>query len=220
MLCGCIRPLNESSRISEDLRPIAMTKQSVQEYRKAVASDLFRYAGALGCMTFFQTFRTEAGFRLTFWLRTVQFLGSSRNWILGGHRLAAWFYHRNCVRCAVQISLHASIGRGLYLPHALCIVVHGDCVIGENCTLSHGVTLGSSPRDEGAKVPRVGDRVFFGPGAVAFGAITIDDDSAIGANCVVTKNVPQNATVVGVPGKIVSFQGSHGCIKKVMQEYE
>jgi serine O-acetyltransferase len=195
-----------------------MTKQPAQDYRKAIASDLFRYVGALGYMAFFQTFRTEAGFRLTFWLRTVQFLRSRRGRFPGGHRLAAWFYHRNCVRCAVQISLRATIGRGLYLPHPLCIVVHGDCVIGENCTLSHGVTLGSSPRDGGAKVPRVGNRVFFGPGAVAFGAITIEDGSAIGANCVVTKDVPENAVVVGVPGRILSFRGSDGCIKQVLEE--
>jgi serine O-acetyltransferase len=197
-----------------------MTKQAAQDYRKAVASDLFRYAGALGCMAFFRTFRTEAGFRLTFWLRTVQFLRSSRRWRLGCHRLAAWFFHRNCVRCAVQISLRATIGRGLYLPHPLCIIIHGDCVIGENCTVSHGVTLGSSSHEGGAKVPRVGNRVFFGPGAVAFGAITIDDGSVIGANSVVTKDVPENAIVVGVPGRIISFQGSDSCIKRVTEEQE
>lgn len=197
-----------------------MTKQPAQDYRKAIASDLFRYVGALGYMAFFQTFRTEAGFRLTFWLRTVQFLRSRRGRFPGGHRLAAWFYHRQCVRCAVQIGLQASIGRGLYLPHPLCIVVHGDCVIGENCTLSHGVTLGTSSRGEGRDVPRVGNRVFFGPGAVAFGAIRIDDGAAIGANCVVTKDVPENAIVVGVPGKVVSYRGSGDQIKRMLEKRE
>jgi serine O-acetyltransferase len=194
-----------------------MADQSTREYKLAVASDLFRYDGTLGFGTFLRTFRTEAGFRLIFWLRTVQFLQSRRKRIPGAHRLAAWFFHRQSVRCAVQIGLRASIGRGLYLPHPLCIVVHGDCIIGEHCTLSHGVTLGSSSRGEGTSVPRVGNRVFFGPGAVAFGEITIADGAAIGANCVVTKDVPENAIVVGVPGKVVSLRGSAEQIKRVLE---
>lgn len=113
-----------------------------------------------------------------------------------------------------QVLLHcefpntAEIGAGVYMPHPYSIVIHGDARIGSNCHLSQNVTIGVGGRGANSGVPRIGDRVYIAPGAKIFGAITIGNDVAIGANAVVTKDLPDNAVAVGIPAKIISYQGS------------
>lgn len=109
------------------------------------------------------------------------------------------------------------LGGGLFLPHAFGIVVNRRCIIGKNCNLAQGVTIGIANRGERAGVPSIGDRVFVGPGAVVFGAIRVGDDAAIGANCVVTKDVPASGVVVGIPGKVVSHAGSRGYVNQTLE---
>jgi serine O-acetyltransferase len=82
-------------------------------------------------------------------------------------------------------------------------------VIGENCNISQGVTIGQAGREGKQLTPIIGDRVYIGPGAKIFGGIKIGNDVAIGANAVLTKDLPDNAVAVGVPAKIVSYEGSH-----------
>ena len=77
-----------------------------------------------------------------------------------------------------------------------------------DCNLSQGVTIGIGGRGERRGVPRVGDRVYFGPGAKVFGPIVVGDDVAIGANSVVNRDVPPRAVAVGVPFRVVSLEGS------------
>lgn len=82
------------------------------------------------------------------------------------------------------------------LPHPYGIVVHPGVVLGDHVVLMHQVTLGQSrPTDE--RVPRIGDRVFLGAGAKVLGGVTIGDDAVVGANAIVTRDVPAGATVVG-----------------------
>jgi serine O-acetyltransferase len=102
----------------------------------------------------------------------------------------------------------AEIGRGLFIPHPYCIVIHCDAKIGADCNLGHGVTIGIGGRGAARGVPRLGDRVFVGPGAKVFGPITIGNDVAIGANAVVTRDLPDRAVAVGVPARIISYAGS------------
>lgn len=73
--------------------------------------------------------------------------------------------------------------------------------IGRNCNISHGVTLGQANRGRRTGVPVIGDGVYIGPGAKVVGAVTVGDNVAIGANCVVVDDVPDNAVVAGVPGR-------------------
>jgi serine O-acetyltransferase len=103
------------------------------------------------------------------------------------------------------------------MPHALNIVINRACRIGRNCSLSQGVTLGAANRGARAGTPTVGDNVYIAPGAVVFGAISIGDNAAIGANCVVTKDVPSNGVVVGVPGKVISLAGSEGYVCNTLE---
>lgn len=116
------------------------------------------------------------------------------------------------------IPVSTAIGPGLYFSHWGGIVVNGGCRIGRNCNIGHGVTIGQANRGQAKGVPTIGDRVFIGPGAKIFGGITIGSDAAIGANAVVTKDVPPAGVVVGAPCRLVSLDGSRGYIDWVLDD--
>lgn len=86
--------------------------------------------------------------------------------------------------------------------------------IGKNCNISQGVTLGVVNRGENKGYPTIGDDVYIGPGAKIVGSVNIGNNVAIGANCVVTKDVPDNSVVVGIPGKVISQNGSQGYVNR------
>lgn len=112
----------------------------------------------------------------------------------------------------IEIPATTSIGKGLFIGHPGGIVFHNNAVIGEYCDISHEVTIGRGGRGENAGVPVVGNRVHIGVGAKIIGKITVGNDSAIGANAVVVKDVPEGAVVVGVPAKVVNMKGSFDLI--------
>ena len=100
----------------------------------------------------------------------------------------------------VEIYYSAQIGRGLKINHGIGSVIGARCVIGDNCLLHQGVTLG----DKDGGRPIIGNNVIINAGAVVLGNITIGDDSIIGANTVCLKSVPSHAICVGVPAKNVN----------------
>ena len=102
--------------------------------------------------------------------------------------------------CAVDILPRADIGGGCMIAHGLGLVIGGGTVIGEDCTLLHGVTLGEVRFDE-LDCPRVGNRVTIGAGAIVLGGIAIGDDAVIGAGSVVLADVPAGTVVAGVPAR-------------------
>jgi serine O-acetyltransferase len=105
--------------------------------------------------------------------------------------------------CGVDILPRADLGGGCIIAHGIGLVVGGRTVIGEDCTLLHGVTLGEARFDE-LDCPRLGHRVTVGAGAIVLGGITIGDDALIGAGSVVVSDVPQGAVVAGVPARVLS----------------
>jgi serine O-acetyltransferase len=107
-----------------------------------------------------------------------------------------------------SISPRTEIGPGFFLGHIGCITIHEKAIIGRNCNIAQGVTIGQSNRGGRKGYPVIGDNVFIGPGAVVIGRIKIGDNVAIGANSVVTKDVPDNAVVAGIPAKVISYAGS------------
>lgn len=100
--------------------------------------------------------------------------------------------------CGIDILPQAQIGGGCYIPHGVGLVVGGETVIGEDCTLLQGVTLGEA-RFEDTSCPRVGNRVTLGAGAKVLGGITIGDDAFVGAGAVVLEDVPAGCVATGVP---------------------
>jgi len=105
--------------------------------------------------------------------------------------------------CAIDILPRADLGGGCIIAHGIGLVIGGRTVIGADCTLLHGVTLGEARFDE-LDCPRLGDRVTVGAGAIVLGGITIGDDVMIGAGSVVLSDIPSGAVVAGVPARELS----------------
>jgi serine O-acetyltransferase len=109
----------------------------------------------------------------------------------------------------VEIHPGASIGQGFFIDHGMGVVIGETAEIGRGVTLYHGVTLGGTSLQKGKRHPTIGDRVVVGAGAKVLGAITVGEDTRIGANAVVVKSVPPNTVVVGVPGQNVARSIPH-----------
>ena len=92
---------------------------------------------------------------------------------------------------------------------------HGDAVLGSNVNITHGVVLGYMNRGSRRGAPVIGDRSFLGSGAKVIGGIAVGAEAAIGANAVVTKDVPERGVVGGIPAKLLSDQGSDGYINRL-----
>jgi len=111
----------------------------------------------------------------------------------------------NLARLFTGIEIHpaARLGRRFFIDHGMGVVIGETAVIGDDCTLYHGVTLGGTRWQKGKRHPTLGDNVVVGAGAKVLGPIDIGDGARIGSNAVVVNSVPAGATVVGVPGKLV-----------------
>lgn len=107
----------------------------------------------------------------------------------------------------IEIHPGARIGDGLFIDHGMGVVIGETSIIGNDVTLFQGVTLGGTGKETGKRHPTLGDNVVIGTGAKILGNIHIGDNSYIGANAVILKDVPANATVVGVPGRITRQDG-------------
>jgi len=134
------------------------------------------------------------------------------------HRVAHTLYHRRVPllprmishfsRFVTGIEIHpgAEIGEGLFIDHGMGVVIGETAEIGDNVILHQGVTLGGTSQQRTKRHPTLGDNVVVGVGAQLIGNITIGDNSKVGAGSVVIKSVPPNATVVGVPGRVVAIR--------------
>jgi serine O-acetyltransferase len=131
------------------------------------------------------------------------------------YRLSHWLWNRNLKflgrfvshigRFMTGIEIHpgATIGRGFFIDHGMGVVIGETAEIGDNCTLYHGVTLGGTSWAKEKRHPTLGDNVIIGSGAKILGPFTLGDNCKVGSNSVVVKEVPENATVVGIPGRVV-----------------
>jgi serine O-acetyltransferase len=103
----------------------------------------------------------------------------------------------------IEIHPAAVIGRRFFIDHGMGVVIGETAEIGNDCTLYHGVTLGGTSWKEGKRHPTLKDNVVVGAGAKILGPITIHNNVSVGSNAVVVKDIAENATVVGVPGREV-----------------
>ena len=103
----------------------------------------------------------------------------------------------------IEIHPGATIGSGILIDHGMGVVIGETAEVGNRVTIYHGTTLGGTGKDSGKRHPTVKDNVVIGAGAKVLGPIIIGENSKVGANAVVLKDVPPNSTVVGIPGKII-----------------
>src|SRR5438445_8029741 len=108
----------------------------------------------------------------------------------------------------IEIHPGAKIGKGFFIDHGMGVVIGETSEIGDHVTLFQGVTLGGTGKERGKRHPTLGNDVVVGAGAKILGGIRIGDNVKIGANSVVLKSVPENPTVIGVPGRIIKADGA------------
>jgi serine O-acetyltransferase len=104
----------------------------------------------------------------------------------------------------IEIHPGAQIGRRFFIDHGMGVVIGETAIIGDDCTLYHGVTLGGTSWEKGKRHPTLANNVVVGAGAKVLGPIEIGEGARIGSNAVVVKDVPSGATVVGVPGRLIN----------------
>ena len=121
--------------------------------------------------------------------------------------LARWISQYAKFRTGVEIHPGAKIGTGVFIDHGCGIVIGETAEVGDGCTLYQGVTLGGTGKDTGKRHPTLGKNVTVGSGAKVLGPFTIGDNSKIAAGAVVLKEIPSNATAVGVPAQVVKLDG-------------
>lgn len=125
-------------------------------------------------------------------------------WIKGLAWLARYLAFLGRWLTGIEIHPGARIGRRFFIDHGMGVVIGETAEIGDDCTLYHGVTLGGTSWIKGKRHPTLGDNVIVGAGAKVLGPLTVGNGARIGSNAVVVKDVPPGATVVGIPGRIVS----------------
>lgn len=136
------------------------------------------------------------------------------------YRIAHWFYkHRMFTaarmisqnarkRTGIEIHPGATIGKGLFIDHGMGVVIGETAVIGDNCLIYQGATLGGTGKDKGKRHPTLGNNVLVGAGAKVLGPFKVGNNVKIAANAVVLNEIPDNCTAVGVPARIVKKNGA------------
>ena len=103
----------------------------------------------------------------------------------------------------IEIHPGATIGKNFFIDHGMGVVIGETAIIGDNCLVYQGVTLGGTGKEKGKRHPTIGNNVTLGAGAILLGDINIGDNSNVGAGSVVIKSAKENSTLVGVPARVV-----------------
>lgn len=149
------------------------------------------------------------------------------------HPVAHWLYRKDLKllariwsqtgRMVTGIEIHpgATIGKNLFIDHGMGVVIGETATVGENCTIYHGVTLGGRGNSSGGKRhPDIGNGVMIGTGAQVLGPVKVGDGARIGANSVVTRDVPPGVSVMGIPAKVICSAETDFCAYGVPEQFE
>jgi serine O-acetyltransferase len=149
-----------------------------------------------------EVFLCYSGLHAIWFYRINHWLWNHRLFLLGRFfsQIARWL-------TGIEIHPGAKIGRRLFIDHGLGVVIGETAIVGNDVTLYQGVTLGGTGKEHGKRHPTIEDSVVVGSGAKILGNITVGRNCRIGAGSVVLRNVPEDSTVVGVPGHIILREG-------------
>lgn len=171
---------------------------SYQDCMTLIKSDRYRLSGKMESsvsiiMKVLKPFSSCSA--ILFWLRLSQY----RGWM---HPICRRIYTRVSRKYQIQIPDFTRIGYGFYIGHETCMVVNGGTIIGNNVNLSQFLSIGTNHETPAI----IGDNVYIGPHVSIVEDVKVGSNSTIGAGAVVTKDVPENATVVGVPATILNYK--------------
>lgn len=159
-----------------------------------IKSDLMRYYGKYDIFTFLRGYLTNRVVRFQVAFRLCHEKGLTK--IIGR---ILWFLNRN--KYNIQMSKNLKVGYGLYIAHGGPVRINDSAIIGNNCTLSQFLTIGTN----GGQAAIVGDNVYIGPNVCLVENVKIGNNVTIGAGSVVTKDIPDNATVAGNYAKVLNY---------------
>lgn len=167
--------------------------------KELIYSDLYRFNRRKGLLNLLNTALRKIEFRYVLFFRLYR-----GNKFL---KLLFWFPLRHCsLKSGIQIGWKANIGSGLVIVHFGAIAINNDAVIGDNCNVTHGVTIGISHRGKNRGCPVIGNDVWIGANAVIVGNVNIGNDVLIAPLAYVNFDVPSHSIVIGNPGKIIPRQ--------------
>ena len=174
---------------------------------ESIKSDLKRF----GSNHFWFTFVKQPCFRYMVLLRINKTISRYNPFILF---FRIWLKNLQ-TKYGIQIPIHTKIKKGFLINHYGGIIFNQSVVVGDNCNVSQGVTVGSVSRGKLKGCPTIGDRVWIGPNSVVVGKITIGNDVLIAPLSYVNFDVPDKAVVSGNPAKIINYNGSEIYIKNI-----
>jgi serine O-acetyltransferase len=183
------------------------------EYLYLIRSDLFRIHGSVSLFLFLREYYLGDAFIYNFWWRTCAYLHQFPILRYNLYLLAFMILRHYMHSLTIIVYPGTKIGSGFLISHFGGVGINPNCLIGKNFNISQGVVLGQGNRGRNKGYPVIGDNVYIGPGAKIIGAVRVGNDVAIGANCVVTHDVPDHAVVVGVPGRVISMDGAEGYVE-------
>ena len=168
-----------------------------------IKCDLYRYGGLTGTKGFLKGILIP-GFRYTYLLRKIQ--------VHKNHTIRRFIYsffkRRYSFKYGFQIQTVTQIGKGFYIGHFGTVIIHPMAIIGSNCNISPGVTIGKANRGWTKGYPTIGDKVWIGTNSVIIGQIKIGSNVLIAPNSTVNFDVPDNSMVRGNPAKIVAMENA------------
>ena len=147
---------------------------------------------------YFEILTTYPGVHALILHRLAHFL-----WSIKLKLIARIFSHLARILTGIEIHPGAQIGRRFFIDHGMGVVIGETAIIGDDCTLYHGVTLGGTTWKKGKRHPTLKNNVVIGAGAKVLGPITLGNNSKVGSNAVVVTDIPNYSTAVGIPAKII-----------------
>jgi serine O-acetyltransferase len=179
--------------------------------REIINSDLYRYLGKSSFLTFVRAFKFP-GFKYSYFLRKCFFYKNQGSKVK--YLFFKLFLRKYTYKFGFDIPPDCNIGKGLYIGHFGRVIIHEDAEIGCNVNISPGVTIGQTNRGKNKGVPKIGNNVWIGTNAIIVGKIQIGNNVLIAPGAFINFGVPDNAVVIGNPGKIVSYKGTEEYVCK------
>ena len=177
-------------------------RNSMASLKKCIKQDYEVINGPISAGGFFKSMLFEPGFKFVFWLRVTRYLWLKPKIMRIFFFLSRMILKHYAYKFSFDISYRAQIAPGLNIAHHGYIVVASSAVIGENCALRPGVVIGKKlTADTGGAI--IGNNVSLGVGSKIVGDVTIGDNVIVGANAVVTKDVPSDCVVAGIPARVI-----------------